>query len=130
MELNNALIQIYGQASNVHLTLNLGTRYTTRHTTSYGEVAYVNLANVNNDGFDMAVKIDNHHIENFTLVYGASNDISVDVRLSHIWQRHGLKSNVQINTCCKRGLIGSMWYVMCKGVTVFENGKFCLRVNH
>ena len=121
-----AVVELRGQASNVHLIVNLGQRYTVRR----DDVIYVNLTNVNNDGYDMALKIDTHNIESFTYAFGVSNDMSVDVRLSHIWQRHDLKSNVQINTYCKRGFLGSIWYVIRKGITIFENGKFCLRVNY
>lgn len=104
-----SIIEITGSAKDLTVTAVLDRRYTIRR----GDDNSINCSQVTIDGFDCAVSLPDYHLmQNCIIRTGSGMRSSVDVRLKHKWQKHGLKSNVQINTYCTKGFFASLRIVI------------------
>ena len=106
-----SIIEITGSAKDLTVTAVLAQRYTIR----IGENYSVNCGQVTSDGFDYAVSLpESNLMQNCILMIGSGMQSSVDIKLNHKWQKHGLKSNVKINTYCTKGIFASLLVVIAR----------------
>lgn len=104
-----SIIEITGSAKDLTVTAVLAQRYTSR----IGENNSINFRQITSDGFDCAVSLlDYHLMQNCIIRAGSGMQSSVDIELSHRWQKHNLKSNVKINNYCTKGFFASLLVVM------------------
>lgn len=104
-----SIIEITGSAKDLTVVAVLAQRYTSR----IGENNSINYSQIAINGFDCAVSMPDYHLmQNCIIRVGSGMKSSVDIELNHKWQKHGLKSNVKINTYCTKGFFASLRIVL------------------